>query len=201
MSKAKTKNVQKSKTWPVMAVIGILLGLAVILTSGGFVFAYTQEEQDTFCSSCHTQPESTFFLRSSNAPAVDLASFHKSKGTRCIDCHSGSGLPGRMQAEMLGAHNAFAWYTGTAIQPAKLTYPIRDDNCLKCHQQVTTQRSRNNHFHGFLAEWQAIDPNAATCMSCHGGHTTDSNAQNRFQNQVQVRTVCDACHSVTRRGD
>jgi hypothetical protein len=105
----------------------------------------------SFCASCHTQPESTFFQRSVDTQPVDLASIHKADNTRCIDCHSGKGVTGRIRAELLGAHNALAFYTRTAVQPAKLTRPIGDDSCLKCHQNVTTQRDRNNHFHGFLA--------------------------------------------------
>jgi hypothetical protein len=199
MSKKAVKK-SKPKTFPILPVLGALLLAAILLTVSGFAFAYTREEHDTFCSSCHTQPESTFYQRAVSAQAVDLASFHTAKGTRCIDCHSGAGLSGRLQAELLGAHNTFALYTHTAIQPAKLTVPIRDENCLKCHQQVTGERSRNNHFHGFLAQWQAVDSNAASCVSCHGGHSTDSNAQNRFQNQTLVSSVCDACHGVLRGG-
>ena len=114
-----------------------LAGLAVVLAAGGFTFAASQESHDSFCASCHTQPETIFFERSTSANAVDLASFHTAKETRCIDCHSGPGLFGRMQAELLGARNAAAFYTHTAVQPAKLTYPIQDANCLKCHQDVT----------------------------------------------------------------
>ena len=200
MSKYKKKDTRKPKTF-IFPVLGVVFLAAIVLTASGFAFAYTQEEHDTFCSSCHTQPESTFYQRALGAQAIDLASFHTAKGTRCIDCHSGAGLTGRIQAELLGAHNTLALYTHIAIQPAKQTVPIRDDNCLKCHQQVTAGRSRNNHFHGFLAEWQAGDPNAGHCVSCHGGHSTDGNAQNGFQNQSLVRTVCDACHRVMRGGD
>ena len=39
----------------------------------------------------------------------------------------------------MGARNAFKWYTGTAVQPAVLTSPIGDGNCLKCHQDVVSQ--------------------------------------------------------------
>ncbi|MEJ2557957.1 MAG: hypothetical protein P8186_17365, partial [Anaerolineae bacterium] len=116
--------------------IGIV-ALGIFLTAGGFTFAATQETHDPFCASCHTQPESTFFQRSTDAQAVDLAAYHTAQKTRCIDCHSGPGVLGRMRAEWLGAHNALAWYTHTAIQPAKLTVPIQDANCLKCHQDVT----------------------------------------------------------------
>ncbi|MEJ2563466.1 MAG: hypothetical protein P8Z42_12365, partial [Anaerolineales bacterium] len=82
---------------------GILV-LGFVLAASGFAFAASKESHDPFCASCHTQPESTFFERSLDVEAVDLASFHTQETTRCIDCHSGPGVLGRMQAEWLGAH-------------------------------------------------------------------------------------------------
>jgi nitrate/TMAO reductase-like tetraheme cytochrome c subunit len=184
-----------------LKVIVAVVALGLLFTAGGFTFAATQESHDSFCASCHTQPESTFYQRSQGSSPVDLASVHTTYKTRCIDCHSGSGVIGRMGAEMLGARNAVLFYTGTASQPAKLTQPIGDDNCLKCHQIVTAGRGRNNHFHAFLARWQAADPQAGGCVSCHGGHSTDSSADSQFTSEAQIQPVCDACHKVLRHGD
>lgn len=186
---------------PFMKYALVLIGVGLFMTASGFTFAATKEQNDSFCSSCHTQPESTFYQRSMASQAVDLATMHKAKNVRCIDCHSGSGVTGRISAELLGAHNALAWYTGTAVQPAKQTVPIGDGNCVKCHQNtVAQQATRNNHFHVFLARWQMVDPNAGTCVSCHGGHTTDGNAQTRFMNDATTSAVCDACHRVLAEG-
>lgn len=190
------KPVSQPKGFPIFVVLGAALALAIILAAGGFTFAATQEQHDTFCASCHTQPEATFFQRSIAAQPVDLASFHTTKNVQCISCHSGIGITGRMSAELLGAHNALAWYSGTAVQPAKLTVPITDDHCLKCHEQVTTAGGFNNHFHEFLVRWQAVDPNAARCVSCHSGHATDGSAQTGFLNQANTEAVCQSCHSV-----
>jgi predicted CXXCH cytochrome family protein len=196
----KKKSKVVSPKFPILLTVVGLFVLGGILTAGGFAFAATQEQQDSFCASCHTQPESTFFQRSTAAQPVDLASAHTPKDIRCIDCHSGSGLGGRVSAELLGAHNAFMWYTGTAVQPAVLTNPISDQNCLKCHQQVTAGESRDNHFHAFLSRWQAVDPNAGGCVSCHGGHSTGGNAQEIFLNQDTTQMVCDACHQKLAEG-
>jgi predicted CXXCH cytochrome family protein len=202
-----------------LMLLGGILAIGVILVVNGFTFAASQETHDSFCASCHTQPESTFFQRSTGTQPVDLASYHTVQQTRCIDCHSGQGILGRAQAEMLGARNAFAWYTHTAVQPAKLTFPISDADCLKCHQDVIQQgytpktqmtipgafggrerEGRNNHWHVFLARWQAASSTAGTCTSCHTGHSTGGNAQNGFMIDQTVRTQCDACHQVLRRG-
>jgi nitrate/TMAO reductase-like tetraheme cytochrome c subunit len=195
--------------------LGILAGaiaLGVVLATAGFAFAAVNETHDSFCASCHTQPESTFYQRSTDAQAVDLASFHTPQKTRCIDCHSGVGITGRMQAELLGAHNALAWYTHTAVQPAKQTVPISDANCLKCHQDVTQrgyvpknpmnlgggggEEAGTNHWHEFLSQWQAISSTAGTCTSCHSGHSTDGSAQTGFENLQTTRDVCNACHQM-----
>lgn len=198
MAKKKKAPVKK-KTFPILPAVLGSIALVLVLTIGGFSFAATQESRDAFCASCHTQPESTFYQNSQGSQAVDMASAHTPKNVRCIDCHSGVGVTGRVQAELLGARNAVLWYSGTAKQPAPLTNPIPDANCLKCHQQVTTQsEGRQNHFHYFLSRWQAQDPNAAGCVSCHSGHSTDTSAVYN-QEQAANRQVCDACHQVLGR--
>ncbi len=202
-------------------IIPVLIAAAiavVLLAAGGFAFAATQESHDPFCASCHTQPESTFVERSTAASPVDLASYHTTQSSLCIDCHAGPGITGRMLAELMGARNAVMWFTGTAVQPAPLNFPISDQTCLKCHQDVTQRgfspktqmtvpsasgggerEGRNNHWHEFLTRRQAADPNAGTCVTCHSGHVTDVNAQNGFINDQNVQATCDACHRAIRR--
>jgi hypothetical protein len=101
-----------------------------------------------------------------------------------------------------------------------LTVPIADENCLKCHQQITQrgyvpqqqitvpgastsgrEEGRANHWHEFLARWQAASPTAGTCTSCHSGHITDASAtaQTGFMNPQTVQSTCNACHQVLRR--
>ena len=173
----------------------------VFLLAAGFGFAAVQESRDTFCASCHTQPESTFFQRSQASAPSDMASAHTAKNVRCIDCHSGPGVTGRVSAELMGAHNALAWFSGTAVQPAKLTVPVSDQNCLKCHQKVTQQENMQNHFHFFLKRWQSMDKNAKGCVDCHTGHITGGVADTSFLTEQQVAPVCEACHRVAGEGD
>lgn len=201
------------KPIPLIFILAGLAGLAVILAAAGFSIGATKESQDSFCASCHTQPESTYYERSTAASAVDLASFHTAQQTRCIDCHSGEGVFGRIGAELLGARNAFHWYTGTAVQPAVLTKAIGDDSCLKCHEAVTQEgyqlkmttlpgsqleEGRAGHWHRFLARWQSTDKNAGRCVSCHSGHSTGSSAEDGFMDINSVETTCNACHLVLR---
>jgi nitrate/TMAO reductase-like tetraheme cytochrome c subunit len=202
----------------VVLVLAAIFAAGVLFSAGGFAFAATQESHDSFCASCHTQPESTFYERSTGQP-VDLASFHTPQQARCIDCHSGHGVSGRITAELLGAGNALKWYTGTAVQPAPLTKPIADENCLKCHQDVTArgfapkeditisgvrfrreagEEGGTGHWHQLLARWQSKDTRAATCVSCHGGHQSGQSAQAGFMDASRVVAQCSACHEVLR---
>jgi nitrate/TMAO reductase-like tetraheme cytochrome c subunit len=216
--------VSNSQSKKKSAVIPVLIGAAilfVLVAGGGFAFAATQESHDSFCASCHTQPETNFLQNSTAAQATDLASFHTTHTTLCINCHSGQGIFGRMEAELIGARNAFKWYSGTAVQPAVLTFPIGDQNCLKCHQNVTATgfspqeqiavpgsaagsregQGRANHWHAFLSRWQAASPTAGTCVSCHSGHAAGMTAQTGFMDAQKVQATCNACHQVLRRGE
>jgi predicted CXXCH cytochrome family protein len=179
----------------------VIAGVAVVGVAGAFGFGAYQEEHDPFCSSCHTQPESTYFQRSTAAAPTDLASFHTGQKTHCIDCHSGAGTGGRLAAEMMGARNAFLYFSGQAVQPARLTQPIGDENCVKCHATVMANQTMDNHFHAFLARWQAQDPNAARCVSCHNGHATDGSVDIKYLNQQQTVAVCSSCHQVLGGGE
>ena len=174
---------------------------AFILAAAGFITVGQMENHDSFCASCHTQPESSYFSRSTAASAVDLASDHGIKNaSHCIDCHSGQGTGGRIAAEMEGAMNAMKFVTHTMVQPGVLNNPIADDNCLKCHGDVPQESDFNTHFHLYLAQWQAASSSAGTCVSCHTAHTTDSDAQLVFISQTRVEQICQECHSVLRAG-
>jgi nitrate/TMAO reductase-like tetraheme cytochrome c subunit len=215
---------KRSRAFPVILVLLVLAGVGLLLAGGGFAYAASNESHDQFCASCHTQPESTYVERSTASEPVDLASYHAGQNTRCIDCHSGQGVFGRMQAEVLGARNAAKWYTGTAVQPAVLNYPIQDANCLKCHQDVVQRgytpkanlavpgreggrfgggggegEGGMNHWHEQMARWQAASADAGTCTTCHSGHTTTGSAQTGFMDPQATSQACEACHQVLRR--
>jgi len=172
----------------------------VLLAMVSFATAATLEEQNGFCAACHTQPESTFYQRT-QTQAVDLAAKHAAAwATRCIDCHSSAGFSGRLGAMTLGARDLAAFVTHTDQQPAPLTVPIGDANCLKCHADVSATKDFNRHFHAYLARWQAVDPNAATCVSCHAAHATDGDPALAFLQQERAQQVCDSCHQANGRG-
>jgi len=195
------KPVKKSHRKRVIALVILVPLVLVVLGAATAATAMQFENHDDFCASCHSNPEETYFKREATASS-DLASFHSTQSVRCIDCHSGPGLvPGRISALTLGAKDLLAWVSGHARQPAAYTRPVEDANCLKCHQQVTQQRDFNNHFHVFLPRWQAVDNNAATCVSCHQSHHTDGEAQLAFLNRANTVSVCQSCHQTLGGGN
>jgi hypothetical protein len=178
----------------------ILAGVGIVATAG-FMGMARLEETNTFCASCHTQPETTYLARFTASTQVDLASDHfAKKGANCIDCHSGEGVGGRLAAEFEGAGNAIKYVTHTMTQPAKMLATMGDDHCLKCHSGVTAQRDINNHFHYFLSRWQAQSADAGHCVDCHNGHNNKGSADIGFLEQQQTEAVCQRCHTVLREG-
>ncbi len=172
----------------------VIFGLAIPLTAMQF------ENHNGFCASCHTEGEQTFYDRSLKTSAVDLASLHNIKGqARCIDCHTGPGIIGRYGGLMAGSTDLISYFSGHYPQPAKLEEPYPDANCLKCHANITQKDDFQNHFHVFLVRWQAIDKNAATCVSCHVSHDDSGNEKISFLNQQTTVAVCEACHAAAGR--
>lgn len=168
--------------------------LILLLTASTFTYSIYLENNDRFCASCHTNPESTYVNREHQSP-VDLASAHAAKQVTCIECHSGAGPVGRLDAVMLGARDLRAYVSGHFPQPVPLTHPISDANCLKCHQDVLQNRTFDNHFHVFLSRWQKAAPQtAATCVTCHASHATDGDSQIAWLNKSQTVAQCNACH-------
>jgi nitrate/TMAO reductase-like tetraheme cytochrome c subunit len=168
----------------------VLFGLIIPMTAMQF------ENHNSFCASCHTEGEQTFYDRSTASDPVDLASIHDIKGqARCIDCHTGPGIVGRYGGLMAGSTDLINFFSGHYPQPAALEEPYPDANCLKCHANIFQKQEFNNHFHVFLPRWQAIDKNAATCVSCHLSHDTTGDVKIGFLNEQTTTAVCQKCHS------
>ncbi len=185
------------------ALVGVILAGAV-LTVGGIGYSLALENQDSFCASCHTEPEVTYYNQSVQTNAVTLAAFHRQKKTACIDCHSGGGPLGRSKGLIQGIDDTIIYWSGNYHRPAITTNPLGDDSCTKCHADIFTQRrgasrSTNGHYHAFLPRWQAQDANAAGCTTCHASHPQGTASQ-QFMMQSKVNQTCDQCHRALGEG-
>jgi predicted CXXCH cytochrome family protein len=176
-------------------------GVLVLLSAGGgAAFALNLENHDSFCASCHTEPESRYFQQSQDKSAPTLASFHTQKGVRCIDCHSGGGPLGRLAGLSQGSQDLVAYISGHYHSPAVTTNKLDDGSCTKCHPDVEATAGFDNHFHSFLPRWQAVNAQAGRCVDCHTSHPIADSTQG-YLNVPTVQAVCEGCHAVLRRED
>ncbi|NOZ50177.1 MAG: hypothetical protein GXP37_09045, partial [Chloroflexi bacterium] len=113
--------------------IGLLAVLPFVIAGSSVAYGAHLENNDAFCASCHTEPESTFVGRAQSAASKtgevqDLAAFHagQAQAVKCIECHSGDGLSGRVDAMKLGARDLSAYVRGDFPQPSPLTHAIAD---------------------------------------------------------------------------
>lgn len=151
----------------------ILLGggvLALGLGLSGVGYVSHLEQNNSFCASCHTQPEFEYYQRliDSQQPTTDLATFHlrHEEAVKCIDCHGGEGLAGRAQVLAKSAWDALKFLVGVHRQPAMMSIRLPDQACSKCHQDVYYQPGFENHFHNEI-------PNSMQtfrCLDCHLAH-------------------------------
>ena len=177
--------------------VGVVGG--AVLTIGGVGVSLALENQDVFCASCHTEPEVTYYQQSAQSNPGTLAAFHSHEQTACIDCHSGSGILGRSEGLAQGAQDLMAFLSRTYHNPAVTLNPLSDGSCLKCHQNISQSRpsgsrATNGHYHLFLPRWQAVDPQAARCITCHTAHTHGLDGL-QFMRQGVAARVCDDCHT------
>lgn len=186
---------QSEKRSSVLRIIALAGVVAAIVVISSTAYALDRENHDAFCASCHTQPEVQYYQQSLDEQPATLAAFHAQEGVRCIDCHSGGSKFGRAEGLQQGAQDLIAYYSGHYHDPAITTSKLSDDSCTKCHADVTTGRSFNNHFHIFLPRWQNVDPNAAHCIDCHTSHPAASSSQ-AYLTETTVTTVCRHCHAV-----
>jgi hypothetical protein len=185
--------------------------------AGGTMVVTELEKDDSFCGSCHTEPEVTYLERFASAEgggAFDLASYHHAQvesllapmvpNMRCVDCHQGEGLVGRTLVLSLAAYDAVKYFSGTAKQPATSSLPIQNEACLKCHEQEVKRFAElpvtpfilDNHYH-----YKYFQPNAPlmSCVGCHPGHVESSHAVG-FQLRRTTIPICEACHQFQGRG-
>jgi hypothetical protein len=187
--------------WPLAVTVSLAsFCLLVLLGAGGVAYALNLEDHDSFCASCHTEPESRYFQQSQDKSAPTLASFHAQKGVRCIDCHSSSGPLGRLTGLSQGSQDLVAYISGHYHSPAITLNKLDDGSCTKCHADVEANASFNNHFHAFLPRWQAVNPQAGRCVDCHTSHPIAASTQVYF-NVPTVQAVCEGCHTALGRGE
>ena len=175
--------------------IGVIVLLVAV--AGSVSFVSYQEQDNRFCISCHTQPETEYFNRYERAVATnfadDLASFHhRKKEVRCIDCHVGEGMGGRTTVVAMAGWNAFKHFTGLAQQPAIIIVPLQNQACAKCHDAELRKPGFENHFHNKYFDVKEITP-FILCTDCHLSHRP-GDERTEFQFRDAILPKCEYCH-------
>ncbi len=189
----------KNSRWRIGVAAG-LVGIAAMM--GGIAYASSLEQDNNFCASCHTQPETEYLARFNDAVAkknaLDLAAFHhRKKEVKCIDCHVGEGIVGRGAVLSVSAWDALKHFTGTATQPAaRMIFPLQNEGCAKCHEKELAKRGFENHMHNKMPD---ADAPFVRCTDCHVSHRK-GDERNVFQFRDAILPQCEYCHVQMDRG-
>lgn len=173
----------------------------------GWVVTDRLERNDDFCIACHLSSgeplhapkRSDFDAR----PPATLAALHGAERVgaddphafRCIDCHGGTGLAGRARVKVLAAKDALVYLTGRFDEPDGMAWPLRDDDCAKCHARFDEQPVeawRSPRFHQLPVHNVEL---GVACVSCHGVHDAGGDPEHHFLRAAEVRSWCARCHS------
>ncbi len=182
-----------------------VVGAALLAAPMGWVASDRMERHNDFCNSCHLSPEVPLHrdirVDFDSDPPPTLAAAHARAGAgpahgrrpfRCIDCHGGSGLVGRARVKVLAAEDAFWYVVGRFEEPRRMSVPLRDADCRKCHASYRPASSSGaNAFHA-LAVHNADLP--VRCVACHSAHERGGNPSAWFLRAAEVRAQCARCH-------
>ena len=202
---------RRRRRWPVLLVIAFFA--LVVLGGVGFVTASALEEHDTFCISCHTVPEVTYYNRayiSLDNPANDapdlatahylLSQLHNKPEFACINCHRGdSSLGQRVSTLALGGRDAVIYVVGRenpTIEKTQIAEGwLPNASCVSCHSDTLLKlEGLDNHFHTHL-------PQAAVALASGGKLTVPDQYKSKQDLLLQtgLATVntsltCTNCH-------
>ncbi len=183
--------------------IGLFVLVAGLLLPGGWVLSDRLEEDNDFCNACHLEPGRPLHERIRQGfdarPPVNLASAHGLAGTearpdgslRCIDCHGGTGLAGRLRVKALAAKDAFWYVVGHFEEPDSMRWPLRDEDCTKCHADFSPASAGAEPFHSIPVHNARFE---VACVECHVAHESGGNPQAYFMDASRLRPLCARCH-------
>ena len=202
---------KRRRRWPIIAEIAFFV--LIVLGGSGFVVASALEEHDTFCISCHTVPETTYYNRAQMAldnkaaPVPDLATIHYQlyqdhgrPAFECINCHRGdSSLGQRISTLALGGRDALIYVLGREDPTLEKTQTaegwLPNAACVSCHTDSLLRLAGvQNHFHNRL-------PQAAQALANGGVLTVADSFKDRATlllnaglKTVNVALTCTDCH-------
>ncbi len=198
---ARSGRARRAGAW--LALVGVCLA-----APAGFVVSDRLEARNDFCSSCHLEPgvplHQAIRRDFDAAAAASLAAAHARADVldagaprefRCIDCHGGASLTGRLRVKLLAARDAFWYVVGHFEEPQEMRWPLWDEDCAKCHPDFDESEPAEWESPGFH---QLAVHNAelgVACVECHRSHEADGDPAAHFIAASHVRSQCARCHA------
>jgi hypothetical protein len=192
------------------------LGAAVLvggaaLSALGWTVSDRLEQDNDFCNACHLDgpdggtPLHLEVRRGFDArPALSLAAAHAEAGVsdrhgsdaafRCIDCHGGTSIPGRVRVKALAAKDAFWYVVGDFAEPDGMRWPLWDEDCRKCHAEYAGQSWDGFGPEPFHARSVHNVKLGIGCVECHFVHEAGGDPAAHFVDAAAVRVQCARCH-------
>jgi uncharacterized tellurite resistance protein B-like protein len=177
-----------------------LITLAVVaaaLATPALSSSLRAQEPDDACVSCHRDLDDERLSAPTRVFATDV---HAQRDFGCVACHGGDGTAEGPTAKEAAKDPA----TGYIGKP-RLAQVI--EVCGGCHSDAEFMRQYNPSLRvDQVAEYQTSvhgqrlyedgDPNVATCVSCHGAHSTiPASDPHSSVHPVNVAETCAACHA------
>ena len=129
------------------SVLIIILSAVVVLLALGVTGVRALEQQPSFCARCHEERINYETWLSSGA-----AKHHPT----CIECHSGPGLTGVINAQMRGVVHVVKHVTGQYTEPLRGTVPRAW--CTQCHVEDAKLQKEHHEVSDFAVR---------ACSECH----------------------------------
>ena len=204
---------KKSPVVRALLIIGAAFAAVIVLGVIGFTTGTLLEENDSFCASCHTVPETTYVDRSgiakanAAAPVTDMASSHfhlamaKGETTNCISCHRGnSSLGDRAQTLALALKDTITLVLGKAdptIEKPTIAQPMLVNTaCIGCHEKtLLTVNGNATHFHNLLPATLALVAQGKPLI------TTSGRGRIRNDRGATTQLTCTDCHAAHKTQD
>lgn len=194
---------RREAAWRWLAIGGIA---ALVVAPAGWFATDVLEQDDDFCNACHLSdgvPLHTDIRRDyEERPPAALAALHanalldsrpEDPVFRCIDCHGGATLPGKVRVKALAAKDAFFWAIGRFEEPTHMAWPLWDEDCSQCHPgfQVKADEYEEPAFHDLAVHNVEL---GVDCVECHTSHIEGGNPAAYFLLAAAVRRQCARCH-------
>lgn len=198
--------------WPGRRLLAAACVGGALAAPTGWLVTDRLEQDDDFCNACHLEPGLPLHLeirRGFDArPPASLAGRHAAAGNRaredagfrCIDCHGGVSLAGRLRVKALAAKDAFWYGVGRFDEPSAMRWPLWDEDCTRCHARFDEERPRSwetPRFHQLAVHNVEL---GVACVECHEAHETGGAADVFFLRPACVRLQCARCHTEFEEG-